>query len=992
MRCRVLTHGRLGNGPRVQFVYGVPGAVRVRASHDAMPRRTTGTGHRLVALSVSLRHEEPRDRMDETAMPDRPERPSTATPSETTPGDRYDAGVPSLDDRAPQDSEQRYRAIVEHLGELVCRFRTDGTILFANEPYARSVGATSAALEGRNFWHFIPPDEQAAVQALLATLTPRHPEVRIENRFSTVSGERWMLWINRGLTFDAAGRVIEAQSTGIDLTDIRHSMDVLRESEARLRALIQATSDVVYRMSPDWSEMQPLDGRGLVASSARAIRDWMARNLPATEHARVRAAIAAAIEGRTTFEMEHRVIRPDGSIGWTSSRAVPILDADGRITEWFGVASDITPRKSAEEALRRSEARYRALFESIDEAFCLLEIVFDASGAPCDHRFLEVNPAFERQTGLSDVVGRTARELMPDHDPAWFRRYAHILETGEPQRFEFPEPAIDRWFDAFAWRTTDGGHQRVAVLFKDITERVRIERALRESEERFRILADSMPQIVYVASRDGRTIYANAQWRAYTGFEHADEQAQQAVVHPDDLAEMLATWHSHSVSGETFTREFRLRRASDGAYRWFLTRLRPVRDQSGEISRWYGTSTDIHDMKVASEALTRAKEQAEAANVAKDNFLATLSHELRTPLTPALAALSLWEGHPSVQPPMLRDDLAMVARNLALEARLIDDLLDLTGIARGKLALALEAVDVNELVTAVVAMYRGEALARGVDLVLRAGDRPCLVPADPGRLQQVLWNLLKNAVKFTPPGGRVEVTERRVGGSHVEIAVADTGAGMSADTLARIFRPFEQGSADSVRRYGGLGLGLAISRALVEAHGGTIAASSDGPGQGSRLIVRLPCAPLVTVPDQPPVDAASGRRDAPAPYGVDARTLRVLVVEDHEDTAEMMQRLLSSRGHDVTVAGSVAAAISALQTSPFDVLVSDVGLPDGSGMDVVRHARQQLRLGVPAIAITGYGMDEDIARARNAGFDVHLTKPVNLLQLDEAVSRATRAR
>ena len=759
------------------------------------------------------------------------------------------------------------------------------------------------------------------------------------------------------------------------------------DSEARLAALIRATADVVFRMSADWSEMQPLDGRGLVASTDRPIRDWMTRNLPPTEHAQVREAIAAAIAARATFELEHRIIRPDGTIGWTSSRAVPIVDAHGRIVEWYGVARDITTRKNAEEALRRSEARHRALFDSIDEAFCLLDVLVDDQGAPADYRFVEVNPAFARHTGLDHVVGRTLGELMPARDPGWRQRYARILETGEAQRFEFPEPAIGRFFDALAWRITDADRPRVAVLFKDITDRVRIEQALRESEERFRTLADSMPQMVYVTRADGATVYVNAQWHAYTGFEHVDLAVLEAVVHPEDLAGIVGAWPANGATGETHSRECRMRRASDGAYRWFLTRLRPVRDPSGQVGLWYGTSTDIHDMKIASEAIARAKEEAEAASLAKDNFLATLSHELRTPLAPALAALSLWDGHPSVQPQELRDDLTMVARNLALEARLIDDLLDLTGIARGKLALVLESVDVCKLVEAVVAMYRGEAQAKGVRLVLQADTHGCRIPADPGRMQQVLWNLLMNAVKFTPPGGRVEVTGRSLADTHVEIEVADTGAGMPADTLARVFRPFEQGSRDSTRRHAGLGLGLSISRALVEAHGGTIMASSDGPGQGSRFVVRLPCAPAASTHDGPAPATGSVRGGMVAAADAGTATLRVLVVEDHEDTAEMMQRLLSMRGHEVTVAATVAGAIDALRSAEFDVLVSDVGLPDGTGMDVVRHAREALRLRVPAIAITGYGLPDDVERARSAGFDVHLTKPINLLQLDDAVAR-----
>lgn len=785
-----------------------------------------------------------------------------------------DADAPAPEPRPGQAPDERgdlpYRDIVESQSELVCRFRIDGTILFANEAYARSVGSSAAAIVTRNFWHFIPDDEQPGIRAMLATLTPASPEVRIENRFETANGTRWTLWTNRALTFDAAGRVVEAQSTGIDISDIRRTADALRASETRFRALVKASSDVVYRMSADWSEMRPLDGRSLVASNDRPMRDWMARNLPPDEHARVRAAIDRAIAGREVFELEHRVIRPDGSIGWTLSRAVPIVDEDGHVVEWFGAASDVTARRTAEDALRRSEAKYRALFESIDEAFCLLEVLVDAEGRPVDHRFLEINPAFERHTGLSGaIVGRTALELLPGHDPSWFERYGRIARTGEPERFEYPEPALDRWFDAFAWRAGESGQRQVAVLFKDVTARKRFE-----------------------------------------------------------------------------------------------------------------------------QDLQRAKQQAEEANLAKDNFLATLSHELRTPLTPALAVLSRWEAHPAVEPPELREDLAIARRNLALEARLIDDLLDLTRIVRGKLALTLETVDVCELVHAVIAMCRDEARARGVALWLRAEAEDCRVQGDAGRLQQVFWNLVKNAVKFTPHGGRIEVTLRNVPGRLIEVEVADTGIGMTPDTLPRIFRPFEQESVESVRRYGGLGLGLTISRALVEAHGGSIAAHSEGPGRGSRFVVTLACVSppaSATVSAAPAVRADKGNGDeAPAAES----SLRVLLVEDHADTAVMMEKLLSTFGHVVTVTGSVAEATAALELAGpdgFDLLVSDLGLPDGTGMGLMRHARGPLQITTPAIAMTGFGMEEDVTRAKSAGFDVHLTKPVNFLQLDEIV-RSVSAR
>lgn len=379
----------------------------------------------------------------------------------------------------------------------------------------------------------------------------------------------------------------------------------------------------------------------------------------------------------------------------------------------------------------------------------------------------------------------------------------------------------------------------------------------------------------------------------------------------------------------------------------------------------------------ATASLARAKEEAEAANIAKDNFLATLSHELRTPLTPVLATLSSWEAHRSF-PRELVEDLEVVRRNVDLEARLIDDLLDLTRIAKGKLALNLEVLNVQKVLDAVIAMYLSEVRAKRINLSVlpEAGD--CYVRGDPGRLQQAFWNVLKNAVKFTPEGGKIDIATRNDQQGHVQISVADTGAGISENMLRRLFQPFEQETAG---RYGGLGLGLAITKTLLEAQQGAIEARSDGLGKGASFIITLPCVrqPLAATPLSP----ALGEFECQPVDG----GYRVLLVEDHADTARVLARLLGVNGHTVTTTHSVAEALGALQGNDFDILLSDIGLPDGTGIDLIRAVRNDLCKKMPAVALTGFGMDEDISRTREAGFDEHLTKPINLVRLVETIRR-----
>jgi signal transduction histidine kinase/CheY-like chemotaxis protein len=391
--------------------------------------------------------------------------------------------------------------------------------------------------------------------------------------------------------------------------------------------------------------------------------------------------------------------------------------------------------------------------------------------------------------------------------------------------------------------------------------------------------------------------------------------------------------------------------------------------------------TDLAEQK-RSEHLERAWITAEAMNQAKDRFLATLSHELRTPLTPVLAVISSLEGDERL-PELFRREISMVRRNVELEARLIDDLLDLTRVSSGKIQLDRKEVDLNEVIDHAVETSCAGDLATGrrrIEVDLASAEHHLW--GDAPRLTQVFWNLLNNAVKFTPEGGAITVRSRADGPGRIAIEIADTGVGIEPEVLPRIFDAFEQGEPDVTRRYGGLGLGLAISKAIVELHGGTIDVRSDGRDQGTTFAVRLPVGPRqaepVAVPSMASMTAVTAARETPA-----AR-LRVLLVEDHSDTARALADLMRMHGHEVRVAGSVAQALAAAAgDGGFDLVISDLGLPDGSGQDLMRHLAQ--RFGLRGIALSGYGMEDDVRRSREAGFERHLTKPVNLDALESAI-------
>jgi PAS domain S-box-containing protein len=380
--------------------------------------------------------------------------------------------------------------------------------------------------------------------------------------------------------------------------------------------------------------------------------------------------------------------------------------------------------------------------------------------------------------------------------------------------------------------------------------------------------------------------------------------------------------------------------------------------------------------------LSNAKEEAEAANIAKDNFLAVLSHELRTPLTPVLVTLTAWEqgGH---LPPEILDDVPTLRRCVELEARLIDDLLDLTRIVRGKLSLNMEIADVHNLIEAVASMYRSDLDAKSIHVSMQLDAQKHHASVDPGRIQQVFWNILKNAAKFTPNGGTIHIASTNVDDDQLQIRFTDSGVGMAPETLRRIFQPFEQGSAELVRRYGGLGLGLSLSKAFVEAQRGTIAATSPGPGKGSTFTVSIPAVPQ-PLKEAKPMTPQRQTADV-------GRSLEILLVEDHDDTARVLSRLLQRLGHRVRIADSVASALTEAE-KPFDLLLSDIGLPDGTGNDLVRQLREKRQLNVPAVALTGFGMEDDVIKSREAGFTDHLTKPVNFQRLQIMVQNIAENR
>jgi signal transduction histidine kinase/ActR/RegA family two-component response regulator len=366
---------------------------------------------------------------------------------------------------------------------------------------------------------------------------------------------------------------------------------------------------------------------------------------------------------------------------------------------------------------------------------------------------------------------------------------------------------------------------------------------------------------------------------------------------------------------------------------------------------------------------------ARAASAAKDQFLAILSHELRTPLTPIFAILASMERSPDLPEP-IRSDLLVINRNLQLEARLIDDLLDVTRINKGKVSLQREITDIHNLIRSVrqLCQVALETQQVRVEMYLEAS---CYhVFGDAGRLQQVLWNLLSNAIKFTPAGGLIELRTSVVADTEFRVQLTDSGCGIGSDMLERIFQPFEQGEVSVPPQFAGLGLGLAIAKGIVDAHGGRIWAESPGLGRGATFTVTIPLAESQQMPNAPPLRTE---------LSADNKGVRILIVDDHEDTLAFMSRYLTLCGHQVVTASTYETALSLGQEQNFDLLISDIGLPDGSGYELM-HALQALSP-VKGIALSGYGMKADIDRNLAAGFSAHLTKPCDFSTLNATIEK-----
>ena|GEM_PF-928891 len=817
--------------------------------------------------------------------------------------------------------------------------------------------------------HVHPDDRSRVMAAIRRSHEPTGDGFfETEHRVVRTDGEvRWFLVRGRTLFGDHGGERRPVRAVGIawDVTARKAA------EEDRLKALIDVSSHHAWACDADGRQFEDSPAwRVLTGQSEYVWRraGWVGAVHP-EERCEAAAAWREAVTRRTSYDGEWRVLDAAGDTRHMRIRALPLVNDDDTVRGWAGVGEDITDRKRAELEAARASERER-------EANALLDAIFAAAPIGLgfwdrDLRFRRINERLAEMHGISaaEHEGKRLDELLPDIEAPeeLYLKWREVLSTGEPWlgvevRGETPaRPGQQRtWKEDFFPVRVHGEIVGVAAVVQEITERRLAEAQLRESEARFRQLADNAPFMVWVTAPEGACIFLSRSWYEFTGISPAEGLGARWLdaVHPDDRPRFEEALRDAQDRLEPFRHEFRMRR-HDGEYRWVLQAAAPRFSPGSKFKGYIGSIIDITERKLAEQELENADRR-------KDEFLALLAHELRNPLAPLTTATELLGRLPSDD--KLDELRRMIERQLNHLTRLVDDLLDTSRITTGRIVLRPRRVDLREIVRHSLETSRSLIESRGHEVDCVEPDEPVFVDADAVRLAQVVTNLLNNAAKFTPPGGRIELSIEPQDAEAV-IAVRDSGVGIAPESLPHLFDRRKR--VDAPREDAGLGLGLSLVKRLVELHGGTVRALSEGPSCGATFVIRLPLAgDAVEHADAKSAPSASPEDEPP--------TRRILIVDDNDDAARSLALLLSHAGHDVRAVRDASSALEAAASFEPDVVLLDIGLPDMDGWELARKLRAQAcKPDLKLIAISGYGQKADRRRSRDAGIDYHLTKPVD---------------
>ena len=891
-----------------------------------------------------------------------------------------------------RESEERFRQLAENIDAVF--WITDFPELrvnYVSSAYKRLWGLNPQDLyDDRQVWlNLIHPDDRESTERAFQ----QNAAVGLfDQEYRIVLPDGSVRWV-RDRCFplkDESGQVYRFTGIAEDITERKQTEASLQESQALFEAFM--------RYSPTTAYIKDETGRYLYVNplneriSQRKIEDWLGKTdvelFSLQEAQQWRNNDLVALAANQAIEVIEIQQQTDGEHYFLSFKFPIHLSSERRLIG--GLSLDITDRKKYDQAIRESEERLRVSLRGANQG------TWDWDIKP---QILTWDDRCKEIFGLPPEFPVTyewhIEALHPDDRQQVFEAGVIALrdrtEFNQEYRTFHPDGAM-RWVLARGRGYYDetGEPYRMSGTVMDISDRKLAEIALRESEERYRCLAELIPQLVWTANAEGLLLDVNQRWSEFTGLtlEQVQTEGWESVVHPDDLPILTQQWAAAVRMGTYYQAEGRMRRA-DGVYCWHLHQAIPQKNEDGLIIKWFGTATDIDVQKQLEAERDRILEleqtfraAAERANRVKDEFLAILSHELRSPLNPILGWTKLLQTR-NLDQRQTTQALETIERNVNLQTQLIDDLLDVAKILRGKLNLNPAPVNLVVVIESGIDTVKAAAIAKSIEIhaiLPNIGQ----VSGDSARLQQIVWNLLSNAIKFTPKGGRVDIRLERVG-NQAQIIVSDNGKGINPDFLPYIFESFRQEDISTTRQYGGLGLGLAIVRHLVEAHGGTIAAESLGEGQGATFTVSLPL--LNREPEINPTRELLEQEP-------DLTGIRVLSVDDEPDTRELLTVLLTHYGAEAMTVTSAAEVLTALESFQPDILISDIGMPEVDGYTLLQKVRSlppEKGGQIPAIALSAYAGETDQQRALSVGFQQHITKPIEPNQLTQALVALTKS-
>ena len=890
------------------------------------------------------------------------------------------------------ESEERLAAFMQNLPGAAWIKDLDGRYVSINPELERIFGASMEEVRGKRDSDFLPPATAQQFQENDRRVLTEGNSLRTTEVLRQSDGVDHTFVVRKFALKGPDGQPAYFAGVAFDVTERLRAEEALRESEQRLRAMFENLASGIIQT--DNQDRFVAVNERLCRMLGYSREELLAKSVHELTYPEDRPRSdklnAQLHEGLLSwFEYEKRYLKRDGSPLWVHVSVSAVRDDAGHYLFSVGTVVDISGRKAAEAQLRLQAAA----LEAAPNAISISET--DPKGT-----IVWVNSAFTRLTGYSaeEAIGQSHHVLSSGlQDEAFYRNLWEMIARGDLWRGEL----VNRRKDGTLYyeemgitplRDEDGVITHYVAAKQDITARKQAEQELRQALERYERqvrlfdgIASTTPDFVYVFDRAGRFVYANRRLLEVWGMKLPDVIGKTCRelgyaqwhhdMHMQEIAQVIET--KYPIKGEVpfkapLTGIF-------GIYEYIFT---PVIGPDGEVELIAGTTRDVTGRKRTEQALEEARKYAEKARAdaeqasqAKDHFLAVLSHELRTPLTPVAMGISMLQEKPGFDAEV-RETLEMVRQNVEMEARLIDDLLDVTRIARGKVELNRSCIELYKVIQRAVEVCKPDIEARGLHFGVDMGpSAPYWINVDPARLQQVFWNLLNNAIKFTPHGGCIGI-RCLPNEKHVLIEVNDSGIGIEPEALQRVFNAFEQAERSITRQFGGLGLGLTISKALVEMHGGSIEAHSNGRNRGATFRIQLPLSA--------PAEQSETFAAVSSPPQA-SRPLHILLVEDHGATARMIGMVLREKGHNVETAGDMATALELADKNSFDLLVSDLGLPDGTGHTLMLELRARGHK-FPGIALSGYGQEDAIRRTYEAGFAAHLTKPASRQRLLEVVA------